>query len=267
MEKISRHGTSKKISVIIPAYNEAGYIEKALDALKIQTFPRESFEILVVDNASSDDTARLAGKHGADRVIREEKRGTNQARQRGLEESNGKIVAFLDADCIPPPQWLQHIWTALHSRKHPCVAVAGAYAFYETEDESFYIMQEIYRWVVMPAVGSLMGRMLKKGGVVIGGNFATFKKYFKKLGGLDTSFEFFGDDASIAKRFGELGYVHYDPKLYVMSSYRRFSREGLLKTNWEYAKNYFRVMFEDDLKKPNKKIKEITQNVMAFLDR
>ncbi|MBI4268542.1 glycosyltransferase family 2 protein [Candidatus Uhrbacteria bacterium] len=236
---------NKKISVIIPAYNEEQYIARALDGLAQQSIPRADFEIIVVDNASTDHTATCAAAHGADLVVREEKRGTNQARQRGLLESRGKIVAFLDADCIPPPDWLLTIRTILNSRKHPCVAVAGAYAFYDNDDEAFYVMQEIYRWVVMPALGSLMGRMLKKGGVVIGGNFATFRKYFMKLGGIDTSYAFFGDDASIARRFGELGYVHYEPKLYVMSSYRRFSREGLVKTNWEYTKNYLKVMFED----------------------
>ncbi|MEK7619182.1 MAG: glycosyltransferase family 2 protein [Patescibacteria group bacterium] len=267
MEKTSVPRISKKISVIIPAFNEADYLPKALEALARQTFPRESFEIIVVDNASTDATCEVARAHGADRVVTEHKRGTNQARQRGLEESRGKIVAFLDADCIPPVDWLERISASLNSRKHPCVAVAGAYTFYDTDDESFYIMQEIYRWVVMPALGSLMGRLLKKGGVVIGGNFATFRKYFKKLGGMDTTYEFFGDDASIAKRFGELGYVHYDPKLFVMSSYRRFSREGLLKTNIQYTKNYFKVMFEGDLKRQNEKIKEITGAVISLLER
>ncbi|MDO8490318.1 MAG: glycosyltransferase family 2 protein [bacterium] len=237
--------THKKISVIIPAYNEEKYIGNALDALHKQTVPRSSFEIIVVDNASTDHTAALSREHGADLVVLEETKGTNQARQRGLLESRGKIVAFLDADCIPPPEWLERIQATLRSKKKPCVAVAGSYVFYENDDEVFYIMQEIYRWIVMPAVGSLMGRLLKKGGVVIGGNFATYRKYFMKLGGIDTSYEFFGDDASIAKRFGALGYVHYDPSIYVMSSYRRFSREGLAKTNWEYTKNYLRVMFED----------------------
>ncbi len=243
MENPSR--TSKKISVIIPAYNEEGYIGIALDALAQQTYPRQNFEIIVVNNASTDKTAEIAKEHGADVVIFEEKRGTNCARQAGLQQSLGKIVAFLDADCIPPPEWLDRISHTLHSRKRPCVAVAGSYVFFEKQDEAFYVMQEIYRWIVMPALGSVMGRMFRKGGVVIGGNFATFKKYFKKLKGIDTSYGFFGDDASIAKRFGEIGYVHYDPRLYVMSSYRRFSREGLAKTNWEYTKNYFKVMFED----------------------
>ena len=81
---------SKKISVIIPRLQRGGLPPKALEALARQTFPRESFEIIVVDNASTDATCEVARAHGADRVVTEHKRGTNQARQRGLEESRGK---------------------------------------------------------------------------------------------------------------------------------------------------------------------------------
>lgn len=235
---------TKKISVIIPAYNEEQYIAEALDALNGQTFPRNDFEIVVVDNASTDRTHVLAKIHGADLVVYEAKKGTNQARQAGLNASSGRIIAFLDADCVPPVDWLERIYDALHSGKQNCVAIAGAYVFHSKLTESFYIMQEVYRWIIMPALGSVMGKVFKRGGVVIGGNFATFKKHLKKIGGLDTSYEFFGDDASIARRLGEIGYVLYDPRLYVMTSDRRFKREGLVKTNWEYAKNYFKVMLE-----------------------
>ncbi|MBI4239555.1 glycosyltransferase [Candidatus Uhrbacteria bacterium] len=248
---------TKQISVIIPAYNEERFITDALDALECQTFPRNEFEVIVVDNASTDSTALLARQHGADKIICESKKGTNQARQTGLNASRGRIVAFLDADCVPPPGWLDRIYekltekkttksiaTALGVKKQKRVAIAGAYVFYSEMTNSLYIMQEIYRWIVMPTLGSVMGKLFQRGGVVIGGNFATLKKNFKKIGGIDTTFEFFGDDASIARRFGELGYVEYDPRLYVMTSDRRFKREGLMKTNWEYAKNYFKVMLE-----------------------
>jgi glycosyltransferase involved in cell wall biosynthesis len=231
-----------KISVIIPAYNEEKFLPETLQALSRQTFSREDFEIIVVDNASTDRTSALAKIHGADIIVQECQQGTNFARQAGLLASKGRIVAFLDADCIAPPEWLERIYHTLHSRKHPCVAIAGAYVFFSSMTDSLYIMQEVYRWIVMPALGSVMGRVFKRGGVIIGGNFAAFRKNMLKIGGFDTSYTFFGDDASMARRLGSLGYVHYDPRLYVMSSDRRFKREGLMKTNWEYAKNYFKVM-------------------------
>jgi len=234
----------KNISVIIPAFNEEFFLPAALQALQAQNYPRNNFEIIVVDNVSTDATALVAKKYGADKVIFESKKGTNQARQRGLEVAEGEIIAFLDADCTPPQDWLEKIYTKLHEQQDTCVAIAGTYIFHVKPTGSLYLAQEVYRWIVMPAINTIFGRILGKGGVVIGGNFASFRKNFQKIDGIDTSFTFFGDDASIAKKFGEIGYVEFDPTLFVYSSTRRFDKDGLIKTNWEYAKNYFKVMLK-----------------------
>lgn len=232
------------ISVVIPAWNEEEYIARTLDALHCQTLPRKNFEIIVVDNASTDRTAALARIYGADIIVHEPNKGTNYARQRGIDESIGEIVAFLDADCIPPPEWLEKIFVKLSSRQNRCAAIAGSYVFHVNPTDSLFLAQEIYRWIVMPTMSTLFGRLLGRGGILIGGNFASYRENFQKINGLDTSFTFFGDDASIAKKFGEIGYVEFDPLLYVLTSTRRFQREGLLKTNWEYTKNFFKVMMQ-----------------------
>lgn len=234
----------KNISVIIPAYNEERFLPYALRALHKQTYPRNAFEIIVIDNASTDATSAIAKQYGADKVVFEPQKGTNQARQRGIEEAQGEIIAFLDADCIPPENWLEKIDTKLHEQEDTCVAIAGTYIFHVKPTGSLFLAQEVYRWIVMPTINSIFGRILGKGGVVIGGNFASFRKNFQKIDGIDTSFTFFGDDASIAKKFGEIGYVEFDPMLFVYSSTRRFEKDGLIKTNWEYAKNYFKVMLQ-----------------------
>lgn len=233
------------ISVVIPAWNEEAYIVRTLDALHHQTVPRAHIEIIVVDNACTDHTADLARAYGADKVVSEPCKGTNYARQRGIEESTADIVAFLDADCVPPPEWIEKIYTKLTEKNNRCAAIAGSYIFHVNPTDSLFLAQEVYRWIVMPTMSTLFGRILGRGGVLIGGNFASFRENFKKINGLDTSFTFFGDDASIARKFGEIGYVEFDPLLYVLTSTRRFEREGLLRTNWEYARNYFKVMFDD----------------------
>ncbi|MDP2630451.1 MAG: glycosyltransferase family 2 protein, partial [Candidatus Uhrbacteria bacterium] len=233
----------KKISVIIPAWNEEEYIGTALDALLQQSFPRNDFEIIVIDNVSTDQTSTIARQRGADRVVFEPCKGTNSARQRGIQEAQGEIVAFLDADCVPPTDWLEKIYTTLHKRESKCAAIAGSYVFHVDPIDHIFFAQEAYRWIVMPAMASIFGRVLQRGGVLIGGNFASFRENFQRINGLDTSYTFFGDDASIAKKFGEIGYVEFDPTLYVVTSDRRFLREGLIKTNWEYTKNFLKVMF------------------------
>ena len=234
----------KKVSVVIPAYNEEQYLPGALTALSTQDFPRDAFEIIVVDNASTDKTSSIAHTYGADKVIFEPRKGTNCARQTGLEHSTGEIVAFLDADCIPPKNWLSRIHSKLHGQKSIYIAIAGAYVFnWEKDESTMAIMEKMYQWIVMPAMSEVMGKIFKRGGVIIGGNFASFRENFLKTSGFDTSYTFFGDDASIARRLGELGYIKFDPSLTVVSSTRRFKREGLLRTNIAYAKNYFKVMF------------------------
>lgn len=234
----------KKISVVIPAYNEEQYIGKSLRALARQTFNRADIEIIVVDNASTDNTTLVARESGADLVISEPYRGTNRARQTGLAQSCGEIVAFLDADCEPPYWWLEKIYEKLHQNKGSFVALGGTYRFTSKPTESLFLFETFYSWVVLPTLNSVMGRLFKRGGVIIGGNFAAFRQKFEQAGGFDISYTFFGDDASIARGLGELGTVHFDPSLYVYSSTRRFEREGLIKTNWEYAKNYFKVMLK-----------------------
>ncbi|MDP2656604.1 MAG: glycosyltransferase [bacterium] len=232
----------KKISVIIPAYNEEQYIADTLDALSRQDFNREDFEIIVVDNASTDLTSSIARVHGADEVIFESRKGTNRARQTGVEQSNGEIVAFLDADCEPGDQWLSRIWEYFQQDRRRLVAVAGPYDYTDDPRLHFMIFQRMAWHVVFPFMSLLMGRVFRRGGVMLGGNFATQRKTLNALNGLDTSYEFFGDDASIARRFGTLGYVKLDSSLSVESSARRYQREGFIRTNWNYTRNYFKVM-------------------------
>lgn len=240
MEKTSKH--AKKISVVIPAYNEEWYVRFALKSLRKQTIARKDFEIIVVDNASTDRTSGVAKAYGADIVISEPRQGTNFARRAGYCASNGEIVAFLDADCIAPPRWLERIIKKLHQKKETHSAIAGTYQFSADFPEPFDFIVTVYNWIVLTTMNEVMGKLLKRGGVVIGGNFASFREHFEQVEIIDTSFTFFGDDANIARNFGQIAPIYFDPGLAVVSSARRFMRDGIIKTNWEYTKNYFKVM-------------------------
>ena len=116
-----------KFSVVIPAYNESQFIERAIRALRTQTIARCDFEIIVVDNNSEDDTGDIARRAGADTVLKEPIRGPNVARQKGVSESKGAMVAFLDADCQPPPDWLELIEEALSDPD--VAAISGPYDY------------------------------------------------------------------------------------------------------------------------------------------
>jgi len=96
------------VSVIVPALNEERTIRECLVSLLGMDYPPERREILVVDNGSTDRTPDIV-KSFPVRYLREERRGASYARNRGIEESKGEILAFTDADCVVTTGWLREL--------------------------------------------------------------------------------------------------------------------------------------------------------------
>jgi cellulose synthase/poly-beta-1,6-N-acetylglucosamine synthase-like glycosyltransferase len=96
------------VSVIVPVRDGESTIADCIDAILATDYPADRREILVVDNASSDGTAVLVRSKQV-RYLREPRRGVSNARNRGIAESTGEILAFVDADCLVEPQWLTEL--------------------------------------------------------------------------------------------------------------------------------------------------------------
>lgn len=97
---------ARRISVVVPAFEASATIERCVRALSAQTLPRDLYEIIVVDDGSSDDTASRARKAGA-RVLRLARNmGPAAARNAGVAIARGETVVFTDADCEPTEQFL-----------------------------------------------------------------------------------------------------------------------------------------------------------------
>jgi glycosyltransferase involved in cell wall biosynthesis len=123
----SETGESRpRFSVVIPAYNEAEFLGTCLDSLQAQDFPG-TYEIIVVDNNSSDGTADLARARGVT-VVHESTPGVCPARQAGTTAARGELIVSTDADTAFSPGWLSRIDQAF--RDDPGrVAVAGPCRF------------------------------------------------------------------------------------------------------------------------------------------
>lgn len=96
-----------RASVIVPHYNDLEGLDRCLTALAKQTVPRSDFEIVVADNASPlprDAIERVI--NGRARLVVEHERGAGPARNAAVKASDGGMLAFTDADCIPEPDWL-----------------------------------------------------------------------------------------------------------------------------------------------------------------
>ena len=102
------------ISVVIPTYNRAPELETCLTALAAQTLSRDQFEVLVIDDGSSDSTSSLletlsSGSPMNLRYFVQPNEGPAAARNAGIEQAKGEWIAFTDDDCIPDPGWLESL--------------------------------------------------------------------------------------------------------------------------------------------------------------
>lgn len=100
-----------EVSVVLPLYDDGATIGATLSALAGQV-GAPAFEVIVVDDGSGDDGPAVAAAGGA-RVIRQANAGPAAARNRGAREAWGRIVLFLDSDCVPPPNWVAAMAGAL----------------------------------------------------------------------------------------------------------------------------------------------------------
>src|SRR5919107_192619 len=93
------------VSVVIPCYNQAHFLSEAIESVLAQTYPY--FEIIVVDDGSTDNTSEVAGRYSGVRCIRQDNQGLSGARNSGLRHSKGEYLVFLDADDRLLPQALE----------------------------------------------------------------------------------------------------------------------------------------------------------------
>lgn len=225
------------VSIVIPAYNEEKYIGRLLTSL--QKLPKENIlEILVVDNGSSDKTkevVRIASLSvdGSDpkiRLIVETRKGVAWARTRGAGEARGDIIAFLDADTFVTDKWLPRLLKYFSSDK--VVSVSGPTYLYDVPSLT-RVGVVVYWWFASAILYRIVGYM------GIFANLAIRAESFKKIGGIDTSVEFYGDDTNITRRLSKVGKVVFSRSVSVFASGRRLNTEGLLHILWHYPLNFF----------------------------
>ena len=230
-----------KISVVIPAHNEENVIASTLEAILNQDYP--DFEVIIVDNASTDTTSGIVKefqkKHTHLHLVYEPKKGLLQARESGRQKAQGEIIANMDADCLPEKDWLRR--GSNFFTDNSIAATTGPYDYYDGAPSfrymSFALQKYVYTFL------NTATRIINGGGILIGGNNFIRATSLEKMGGYNTAIVFYGEDTDTARRVSHTGRIVFHPKLVMKTSARRFKEEGTFKIGLYYFFHFFKVAF------------------------
>jgi len=112
------------VSVIIPVYKNFESLKLCLKALAKQSYPKDKYEVIVVDNESNVDNQSLIGEFASVTFLREIYPGSYAARNKGILHATGEVLAFTDSDCVPAPDWIARGTANLLSHSN-CGLVGG----------------------------------------------------------------------------------------------------------------------------------------------
>ncbi len=217
------------ISVVIPALNDASMLKVCLAALASQR--RAPDEVIVVDNGSTDDTAQVALAAGA-RLVTEPRRGIYPATSTGYDAATGDVIARLDADSIPGPDWLERIEKDL-ANLPPLTAVTGGADFYGAGPIVHWLGRVVYVGGMYWSITHLLGHP-----PVFGSNFAMPAEIWQRLRETaNRSVANIHDDLDLSWHIEPDMDVVYDPSLRVGISARPFASARSLgrRLGWVYT--------------------------------
>jgi GT2 family glycosyltransferase len=214
-----------RISVVVCSYNGGRTIRECCEGLARLEYP--DFEVIVVDDGSTDDTAAIANEFGY-RVISTENQGLSRARNTGLAASTGEIVAYLDDDAYPDPHWLTYLAVSFSQNGH--VGIGGPNV---TPPDDGLVAE-----CVANAPGNPTHVLLtdEEAEHLPGCNMAFRREALEAVGGFDAQFRVAGDDVDLCWRLRERGWtLGFSPAAMVWH-HRRSSVRAYLKQQLGYGK-------------------------------
>ncbi len=203
------------VSVVVPTWNEGRYLAKLLDSLDKQSF--RDFEVVVADSGSEDDTSTVATSHGA-KVIQGPRAGAGEGRNRGAKASSGKILVFIDSDCVAHEHLLRDVVKVCEDRE----VIGGTFAFHPLDgsrlDSLLYKFGNIYE-----KVSITLGFYHNSGY-----GFFYRKKVFEALGGIREDVVLNETHDLAMRSRGKGKFIYLSTPVY--TSMRRYRRYGYMET-------------------------------------
>ncbi len=224
------------ISVVIPAYNEELLIARCLDGLVNQKTTQD-FEVIVVDNNSVDNTAKIASSYKSKlniTVIKELKKGRGPARARGFKHAKGSVIFSTDADCVVPSNWIEEFLRKLKNSN--AVAVTGTI---EVKDVGMIknLLINVLHFPFMFSYKLVIGHYW-----LSGFSFAIYTDVYKKSGGFNTSINV-QEDIDLSYKVSKLGKILLVTDTPVEFSGRRF-KNGIFKGFLPYVQTYISYFWQ-----------------------
>lgn len=239
-----------KLSIVIPAYNEEEFIGDCLNSILHEIEGKNyDLEIVVVNNASTDRTREIITSFPGVRLVDEPNKGLVKARCAGCLASKGELVANIDADTRMTKGWIDKVFEEF-SRNEKLVGLSGPFIYYDLSKQARAAVKAFY---YMGFFSYLLNRyVLGVGSMLQGGNFVIKRSALEAIGGFNSEFDFWGEDTDLARRLAKVGGVKFTFELPIYASGRRLEKEGMVRTGWRYALNYFSTIF---FKKPYETVK------------
>ena len=239
------------ISVVIPSRNDALMLAACLDALKLQT--RRPDEVVVVDNGSTDDTAAVCSAAGVRRLFLAVP-GIAGATAAGFDAATGNLLARLDADSVPPPEWVARVEEILVARG-PMTAVTGPGDFYGGNRLTRWIGENIYIAGYIHVVGALLGHP-----PLFGSNFGMSAAMWAQLRPLvHRDLHQVHDDLDLSYQIRPWMSVLYDPTLRVGVSARPFDSWSGLKRRLVMAWQTFDLDFRNESPRTRRRARRLAR--------
>jgi O-antigen biosynthesis protein len=211
------------ISVVVCSYNGSATIRDTLNGLQKVNYP--NFEVVVVNDGSTDNFEQIVSEYPV-KLVNTPNRGLSSARNTGMHNSSGEIIAYIDDDAYPDPDWLRYLAFAYMNSSHGCI---GGPNILPPEDGPIATC-------VANAPGGPVHVLLNDeiAEHVPGCNLSIRKKVLMQIGGFDPTYRAAGDDVDVCWRVIEAGYtIGFHPSAVVWHH-----RRNSLKAYWKQQKGY-----------------------------
>lgn len=186
-----------RVTIVVPAYNEAPRILHCVRALQAQSYPRDLLEIIIVDNGSTDETFELLQREAGIVVLQERAPGSYAARNRALEVASGDIVGFTDADCRPHGNWVEN---AVEYLKSPAVGVVAGHVELDFDHLERPNSSELFEKCF-----AFKQAQNARDGVCVTANWFSPRRLLQLMGGFDGTLKS-GGDHKLSQRICSAGY-------------------------------------------------------------